>query len=156
MNLLLWIVLGVALLLIGKEIGNWLFKGTGKVAAQVGQVTAQVTSIKKSAQSLSIALREVGLKRLPAMLEEFVVGDVSDLLANIRDLAKLVEAGNETILKELDGTFERVLDVKIRTPEGRAVVKAKIDEIEQGLLRAAVIAAPVAEKVAVATALAPK
>lgn len=149
MNLLLWIVVGVALLLVGKEIGSWLFKGTGKVATKV-------TSIKKSAQSLSIALREAGLKRLPTLLEDFVTGDVPDLLAGIQDMAKLVSAGNETILKELDGTFDRILTVKLNDPASRAVIKARLAEVDAVLATAAAAALPVAEKAAVAIALAPK
>ena len=145
MNMVLWIALGVACLLIGREVGGWLFSGkkTG-------------SNVKRSAQRLAIALRETGLKRLPEMLEEFVVGDVSNLISSIQELSAVVKGGNEAILKELDGTFSHVLDAKLRTPEGRAVIKAKIDEVEQTLLRVAVAAAPVAEKMVLAAIVAPK
>lgn len=138
MNLLVLVLIVVACLLVGREVGKLVFP------------KKEGPSAKRSAQSLAIALREAGLRKLPEVLEEFVVGDVPDLLKNIISLAQLVKSGNDTILKELEGTFERVLDAKLRTPEGRAVVKAKVEEVEQSLLRAAVAAAPVAEKVAVA------
>ena len=51
---------------------------------------------------------EHGLKRLPAVLEEFVVGDVDDLFESIKEFAVMLKGGNEAIVKELDGTFERM------------------------------------------------
>ena len=68
---------------------------------------------------------------MPALLEDFAVGDVNDLLEKIHDTAKLVEAGNDAIEKELEATYENVLAKKLATPEGMALVKAKIAEIEQ-------------------------
>jgi hypothetical protein len=42
----------------------------------------------------------------------------------------LVESGNDAIEKELESTYENVLDKKLATPEGMALVKAKIAVIE--------------------------
>ena len=67
---------------------------------------------------------------MPALLEDFAVGDVNDLLEKIHDLSKLVESGNDAIEKELESTYENVLDKKLATPEGMALVKAKIAVIE--------------------------
>ena len=41
-----------------------------------------------------------------------MVGDISDLLARLQDVAKLVDSGNDAIEKELDATFENVLDAE--------------------------------------------
>jgi hypothetical protein len=119
MNLLVVILAVVACLLVGREIGKWLF-GKNEV----------LTSKKRDAQVLAIKLRAAGLKLLPALLEDFAVGDVHDLLEKIHDLAKLVESGNDAIEKELESTYENVLDKKLVTPEGMALVKAKIAVIE--------------------------
>jgi hypothetical protein len=72
------------------------------------------------------------------------VGDVSDLLTKIHDLAKLVEAGNDAIEKDLEATYENVLDKKLATPEGMALIKAKIAVIEQASAPAPGPAAPAA------------
>ena len=144
----IWILAAVACVLVGREIGKWLF---GKNEA--------LTTKKRDAQVLAIKLRSAGLKLLPALLEDFAVGDVHDLLEKIHDLAKLVESGNDAIEKELESTYENVLDKKLATPEGMALVKAKIAVIESAASAptpvapvpaapapAAVAAAPVASK----------
>ena len=136
------VLIAAACVLVGRELV--------KLLPKFGKKTS---SVKRAAQSLAIALREVGLRKLPEVLEELVVGDVPSLLENIQSLAKLVHEGHDTILKELDGTFNRVLEAKLRTPEGRAVIKARVEEIEQTLLRVAVAAAPVATKVSGQAAL---
>ncbi len=120
MQVLLCIALAIAVLLIGREVGKLLFKG--------GQ---DLSAAKRSAQTLAIALREMGLKRVPAMLEEFVVGDVPDLLENIRDLAKLAKDGNQAVILELESTFDRCLAMKLSKPEGRALIAARLAEAEK-------------------------
>jgi len=147
-TVVIWILAAVACVLVGREIGKWLF---GKNEA--------LTAKKRSAQVLAIKLRAAGLKLLPSLLEDFAVGDVNDLLQKIHDTAKLVESGNDAIEKELESTYESVLDKKLATPEGMALVKAKIAVIESAASAptpvapvpaapapAAVAAAPVASK----------
>jgi hypothetical protein len=48
----------------------------------------------------------------------------------IHDVAKLVESGSDAIEKELEQTYENVLAKKLATPEGMALIKAKIADIE--------------------------
>ncbi len=105
--------------LVGREIGKWLFGKNEDLLAK-----------KRAAQVLAVKLRDAGLKLLPALLEDFAVGDVNDLLEKIHDLSRLVESGNDAIEKELESTYENVLDKKLATPEGMALVKAKIAVIE--------------------------
>jgi hypothetical protein len=118
-TVVIWILAAVACVFVGREVGKWLF---GKNEA--------LTTKKRDAQVLAIKLREAGLKLLPALLEDFAVGDVNDLLQKIHDTAKLVESGNDAIEKELEATYESVLDKKLATPAGLALVKAKIAAIE--------------------------
>ena len=108
-----------------------------------------VSGLKRFAQTLAIILREHGLKRLPAVLEEFVGGDVDDLFESIKEFAVMLKGGNEAIVKELDGTFERMLYIKLSTPKGRAVLAARLVEAEK-IAEAAKTAAPIAAAVAVA------
>jgi hypothetical protein len=121
MNPSVVIVILVALtcVLVGREIGKWLFGKNEELLAK-----------KRAAQVLAVKLRDAGLKLLPALLEDFAVGDVNDLLQKIQDVAKLVYSGSDAIEKELEATYESVLAKKLATPAGLALVKAKIAEIE--------------------------
>jgi hypothetical protein len=117
---LLWILAAIACVLVGRELGKWLFGKNETLLAK-----------KRAAQVLAIELRAQGLKLLPALLEDFAVGDVNDLLQRIADVAKLVQAGSDAIKRELESTYENVLAVKLSTPEGLALIKAKIAVAEQ-------------------------
>jgi hypothetical protein len=110
----------VACLLVGRELSKWLLSMRSKASGS-----------KRAAQELAIQLREFGLKLFPRMLEDFVLGDTDDMLGRIRDLSTIAKSGDDAILRELNGTFERVLDVKLRSAEGRAVVAAKLAEAEK-------------------------
>lgn len=131
-QILIYVVVAIACLLVGREVGKLLFK-----------TKKDLTGLRKAAQSLAIALREHGLRRLPEVLEAFTVGEVDDLLQNIREFAIVAKSGNEAILKELDGTFERCLGVKLSTPEGRAVIAARLAEAAALAAKVAVVAAVV-------------
>jgi hypothetical protein len=119
-TVVLLILVALVCVLLGREAGKYLFG-----------VNEKLVEKKRAAQALAIRLRAAGLTLFPKLLEDFVVGDVSDLLTKIHDLAKLVEAGNDTIEKDLEATYENVLDKKLATPEGMALIKAKIAVIEQ-------------------------
>lgn len=130
----IWILAVVVAVLVGREVGKWLFGKNEKLTAK-----------KRAAQVLAGELRAAGLKLLPALLEDFAVGDVQDMVEKIHDVAKLVEAGSDAIKKELEGTFQNVLARKLATPEGMALIKAKIVETEQAA-QPAFVPAPAAAK----------
>ena len=136
MQIVLWALLGLAALLVGKELSKWLF---GAKKTFLGS--------KRAAQSLAIAFRSAGLTWLPVILEEYVVGDATSLFKSIDEAAAVVRNGNDAIMRELEGTFERVLDMKLSTPEGRALVKAKLD-------LAVAIATPAVKEIVKAAAVA--
>lgn len=118
-TVVIWILALVVALFAGREVGKWLF---GK--------SEKLTEKKRSAQKLAGILRENGLKLLPALLEDFAVGDVNDMVDKIQDLCKIIDAGNDAILKELSATFDNVLAKKLATPEGRMLLKSKLAEME--------------------------
>ena len=118
-TVVIWILAAVVAVLVGREVGKRLF-----------DVNAKLMVKKRAAQVLAAKLRDNGLKLLPALLEDFAVGDVQDMVEKIHDVAKLVEAGSDAIEKELEQTYENVLAKKLATPEGMALIKAKIAEIE--------------------------
>ena len=118
-TVVIWILAAVVAVLVGREVGKWLF-----------DVNAKLMAKKRAAQVLAAKLRDNGLKLLPSLLEDFAVGDVEDMVEKIHDVAKLVESGSDAIEKELEQTYENVLGRKLATPEGMALIKAKIAEIE--------------------------
>ena len=118
-TVVIWILAAVVAVLVGREVGKRLF-----------DVNAKLMAKKRAAQVLAAKLRDNGLKLLPALLEDFAVGDVQDMVEKIHDVAKLVESGSDAIEKELEQTYENVLARKLATPEGMALIKAKIAEIE--------------------------
>ena len=118
-TVVIWILAAVVAVLIGREVGKWLYGENTKLMAK-----------KRAAQVLAAKLRDNGLKLLPSLLEDFAVGDVQDMVEKIHDVAKLVESGSDAIEKELEQTYENVLARKLATPEGMALIKAKIAEIE--------------------------
>lgn len=116
----IWILAAVVCVLVGREVGKLMFGANEKLMAK-----------KRDAQVLATKLRDNGLKLLPAILEDFAVGDVNDMLQRVHDVSKLIEQGNDAIEKELEATYENVLAKKMATPEGMALIKAKIAAIEQ-------------------------
>ena len=140
--IVLWVLAIVGCLVVGREVGKWLFGKNTKLHAA-----------KRAAQALSIKLREFGLKLIPSLLDDLVVGDAYDMIEKIRDLSKVVQVGNDAIVRELEATYERVLAVKLATPEGRAVIKAKLAEAEKVAVEVAKAAAPAIGAAAVAALL---
>ena len=118
-TVVIWILAVAVALLVGREVGKYLFGANEKLMQK-----------KRAAQTLANVLRDNGLKLLPALLDDFAVGDINDFVEKMHDLAKLVEAGNDAIVKELEATYENVLAKKLATLEGMALIKAKIAEIE--------------------------
>jgi hypothetical protein len=118
-ELLMAVLIIGACLYVGNFVGKWLF---GK--------NAKLEQYRKAALRLSIAMREFGLTWLPQPFEDFAIGNGDDLIEKMHDMFKLVESGTDAIMQDLEATFERVLDKKLSTPEGLALIKAKIVAVE--------------------------
>ena len=117
-TVVIWILAVAVAVLVGREVGKWLFGTNEKLMTK-----------KRAAQKLAGILRDNGLRLLPALLEDFAVGDVQDMVEKIHDVAKLIDSGSDAILRELEATYENVLAKKLATPEGLAYIKAKIAEL---------------------------
>ena len=114
--LLLVVILSLVLaIVLGYEAAKWLFSVNEKVAQK-----------KRDAQILACHLRQNGLKVLPAILEDFVVSDVPEMLRKIGDIVKIIDSGNDVIERDLQATFDAVLDAKLSRPEGLAYVASKV------------------------------
>lgn len=93
----------------------------------------EVEDRRRGAGQLAIALGKYGLKRIPAFLVDYSVGDYSGCGKKIKDLAELFLHGEEAIVKEFDTVFKTVLFNKMQTAEGRAFVQAVLKEAEDTL-----------------------
>ena len=113
-------VLGAALAaLAAYNVGGYLFRKD-----------TEVEDRRRAAAKLAGVLRSQGLVRLPAILEDYSVGDYSGLGNRIKNIVELLGDGEEVVQKEFDGVFNRVLEAKVKTPEGLALLKAKVGDAE--------------------------
>lgn len=127
----IWILSACVSLFVGFEVVKWALGANKKLEAK-----------KRSAQALAAKLRDAGLKLIPQLLDDFVIGDWQDAADRIHEFARLVEVGGDAaITKELDGTFSNMLDAKLATPEGLALIQAKIAVLQAAPAPAAAPAA---------------
>ena len=98
-------------------VGKWLFTKDQEAEAR-----------KRAAIKVSATLTSMGLVRLPRILEAYAVNDWSGLAHEIKLFADLMLGDPAAIVKEFDGVFSRVLDAKLATAEGRALIAAKLAE----------------------------
>lgn len=101
--------------LVGWLGAKWLFQ----------QNTAK-DERRRGALQLAATLQMYGLKRLPEILMDYAVGDYIALAKHVRSMAELATAGEDVLLREFDGIFDRVLEAKLFTPEGRALLAARL------------------------------
>lgn len=83
---------------------------------------------RRGAAKLAAKLSTLGLKKIPAFLIDYSVGDYSGMSARIGQLAELFTDGEGAVLDEFDKVYNNVLEAKLRTPEGRAYLLARLNE----------------------------
>jgi hypothetical protein len=71
------------------------------------------------------------MRVIPDALDEFVIADANGLLEKLHDLSTILKAGNETMIKEVQATFDSMLNKRLSTPEGRALIEAKLAEAKK-------------------------
>jgi hypothetical protein len=81
---------------------------------------------RRGAAKLAAVLTSLGLKRLPDLLTDYSVGDYSGMAHKIGETSRLFLEGEEAVVKEFETVFQRVLDVRLRTEAGRALIAAKL------------------------------
>src|SRR5438874_1193339 len=77
------------------------------VAQKLFTLDKEVEQRRLMAGKVAGKLQGYGLKHLPALLTAYSVGNYTGLLHEIGDLLRLFADGEDAIVKELDGTFER-------------------------------------------------
>lgn len=83
---------------------------------------------RKDAGQLAIVLGKLGLKKIPAFLIDYSVGDYSGMAMKITELAKLFLSGESAVIDEFDEVYANVLTAKLKTEEGRAYIAARLTD----------------------------
>ena len=86
---------------------------------------------RRGAAKLAAVLKSYGLEKTPEFLVDYSVGDYSGMAHKIGDLSRLFLSGEEHVVKEFQHVFERVLEAKLRSKEGRTYVAAKLAESDK-------------------------
>lgn len=98
-------------------VGKWYFKKDEEKEDR-----------RRAAGILAIELAKVGFVKLPAFLVDYSVGDYSSMLYKLKTIVELATSDPHAFMREFDTVASRVLDAKLSTPEGRAVLAAKLQE----------------------------
>lgn len=106
---------GALAVLVGRDVAKWLFtKDT------------EVENRRRAAFHLAGTLKKYGLVQIPNFLGDYAVGDYSGMFEKIHDFAKLVLSGEDAVVKEFEQVASNVLDAKLSSAEGRALIAAKL------------------------------
>jgi hypothetical protein len=127
------VVIVVLVAMVGFLGAKWLFRKD--TAAE---------DRRRGAAKLAANLRAYGLVKIPDMLIDYSVGDYSAMAEKIKNLAQTVMAGEDAIVKELDGAFDKVLVEKLKTESGRALIAAKLSDAVRPSDPSVVTSAPTA------------
>lgn len=93
----------------------------------------EIENRRRAAAKLAAKLEAMGLKKLPAFLIDYSVGDYSGMANKIHQLAEMFLEGDEPVMAELDTVFQNVLTAKLATEEGRAFIAAKLAEVAKAV-----------------------
>lgn len=88
----------------------------------------EIENRRRGAARLAAKLQAYGLKKTPEFLIDYSVGDYSGMAKKIHDLAELFMSGDEHVVKELDEVYQRVLEAKLMSADGRALIAAKLQD----------------------------
>lgn len=121
---------GVSAYFLGRDVVKRLFT-----------IDAAIVARRRAASSLSGTLQTYGLVRIPAILNDYSVADYVGMYDKIHEFAVVTGASQKAVLDEFEQVFQNVLNAKLASEDGRALIAAKLAG-----------SAPVADPVAVAAA----
>lgn len=111
-------------------------------------VDAAVVARRRAASSLAGTLKTYGLDRLPAILNDYSVGDFVGMYDKIHEFAVVTGASEKAVLDEFEQVFTNVLNAKLNTEDGRALIASKLASavpvVDPIAAAAAVLKAPIA------------
>jgi len=111
------VVIVVLIAAVGLLGAKWLFKKD-----------TEIENRRRGAARLAAALKSYGLAKIPEFLIDYSVGDYSGMAMKIKAYAEMFLAGEEAVVKEFDGVFERVLAEKLKSEAGRALIASKLSD----------------------------
>jgi len=106
------------------------------------QKDTEAENMRRAAAKLAGTLQKYGLVQIPQFLVDLSVGDKSGMAMKIKYLADLFMAGEDSVLKEFDQVFDRVLVEKLKSEAGRALIAAKLADAAKSADPAVVQTAP--------------
>lgn len=114
------IVITALIAVVGFLGAKWLFKKD-----------TEIEDRRRGAAKLAASLTAYGLTRIPNFLIDYSVGDYSGMAEKMKQLAEMFLSGEEAVVTELDGVYERVLSQKLKTEAGRALVASKLADAKK-------------------------
>jgi hypothetical protein len=114
------IVITVLIAVVGFLGAKWLFRKD-----------TEIEDRRRGAAKLAASLKAYGLVRIPDFLIDYSVGDYSGMAEKMKTLAEMFLSGEEAVVTELDGVYERVLSQKLKTEAGRALVASKLADAKK-------------------------
>lgn len=81
---------------------------------------------RRGAAKMASTLRSYGLTVTADLLIDYSVGDYSGMGQKFAALGKLAVSGEEVVLAELEKVFDRILEIKLSTPEGVSALQKKM------------------------------
>lgn len=114
------VVIVVLIAAVGFLGAKWLFKKD-----------TEIEDRRRGAAKLAASLKAYGLARIPDFLIDYSVGDYSGMAEKMKALADMFMSGEEAVVTELDGVYERVLSQKLMTEAGRALVASKLADAKK-------------------------
>lgn len=98
------------------------------VGKRLFAVDEAIEDRRRHAIKLSGTLRGYGLSWFPELLDKYAVGDYSGMAQDIQTMVGLFTQSPDVVVKEFDQIFDRVLATKLASKEGRAYLKAVLDD----------------------------
>lgn len=86
----------------------------------------KVSEFKKLLGTISLSTKDYGMRKIPTILMDISTSDEADAVKLTIDALKLFAQSPETIISELDLTFNSVLQRKLATTEGRNAIQAAL------------------------------
>ena len=114
------VVITVLIAIVGFLGAKWLFRKD-----------TEIEDRRRGAAKLAASLKAYGLVRIPDFLIDYSVGDYSGMAEKMKQLAEMFLSGEEAVVTELDGVYERVLAQKLKTEAGRALVASKLADAKK-------------------------
>lgn len=99
---------------------KWLFKKD-----------TEVENRRREAAHLAGTLKGMGFQDLPEFFIDYSVGDYSGMAYKMSQVARKLAGGEKAVLAELESVFDKLLVIKLNTPEGRNLVSAKLSEVKK-------------------------